>query len=184
LIFTPKYLLNSTWWKEIHGDYNLSNCSFAIDIEKNYMKELDYIDQHIGNSYYIFIFSSFEHSFRRISKAYDLQRFNLDKNNFESLFKNTIKGIIPEENKNNFIEIDTILRNSIHNNGAYVSRSSSKDRHIKWNGKSYNFKQEKPIKTDLWKLNIDFTKELIHIFDRINEFEPLMSIRAIQDPTE
>ncbi len=129
------------------------------------MKELDYIDQHIGNSYYIFIFSSFEHSFRLISKVYNPQRFDLDKNNFQSLLWNVIKDIIPTESKNNFIEIATNIRNSIHNNGAYVNRNS-KNQRIIWNGKFYNFKHEKPIKTDLWKLNIDFTKEIIHIFDK------------------
>jgi hypothetical protein len=93
------------------------------------IKEFDYIEQHIGNSYYVSIFSGFEHSFRPILREFDPSGFEHNKNSFESLFKNIVKSIIPIENKNNFIENATTIRNFIHNNGAYVSRSS-KDRPI------------------------------------------------------
>ncbi|TVP40081.1 hypothetical protein [Candidatus Nitrosocosmicus arcticus] len=184
LIFTHKHLGNTTWWKETYIDYNLSNRSFAKKPEDNYPREFDYIDQHIGNSYYIFIFSSFEHSFRLISKEYDPTSFEQNKNSFESLFKNIIKGIIPTENKNNFIEIATTIRNSIHNNGAYISRNSKDRPIIDWDGKLYRFNHQKPIETDLWKLNLDFTRELLHIFDKIIEHQSIASKRYIYDSTE
>lgn len=184
LIFTHKYLGNKTWWKEIDIDYDLHPRTFEIKLDDNYSREFDYIDQHIGNSYLIFIFSSFEHSFRLISEVFDANSFETNKDSFESLFKNIIKGIVPTENKNNFIEVATTVRNSIHNNGAYVARSKKDRQILKWDGRAYSFKHQKPIQTDLWKFNIDFTNEVITIFDRILGNQTLYLKRYIPDPTE
>ena len=71
-----------------------------------------------------------------------------------------------------------------HNDGAYVSRQRKDKQILKWDGKAYSFKHRKPVKTDLWKFNVDFNWEIFSMFDMIIGNQKLASRKYIPDPTE
>ena len=69
LILSHKYFGNVDWWIQIKKDYNLSTRPIPFD------REWDYYDQMVTNSYFLFIFSSFESSLRLIVEQYDCQLY-------------------------------------------------------------------------------------------------------------
>jgi hypothetical protein len=65
LLVAHKIMGDENWWKEVQKEYNLS----ARPIP--FIREFDYYDQVVTNSFFLLMFSSFESSIRLIVKRYD-----------------------------------------------------------------------------------------------------------------
>lgn len=193
LIMSKKYFVNydnstnECWWKGIQKEYNLSNRRFDFDRQRLYY------DQVVTYSFLILIFSSFESSIRLITKQYDptLYQSNESKGySFNSLCqklmrKLKLKSKTRKEN-GKFIDLIVLFRNSIHNNGAYMPRKTTKKpREIEWNNTVFRFVENELIsQPQLWSNLISFSKEIRKIFTDIINSPEIKKISFYYDPAE
>ena len=177
LTLSHRYFGDEPWWSDTQRMYNLSTRPIPFD------REFDYCDQMISMSYFFFLFSSFEHSIRRIIHVYNPALYN-SQPDLSSLLKRLIKNL-SLENQDQFIDLITSIRNSIHNNGLYIPRGISSTRRIIWKSIPFHFDKNKSIEMkDLWLHWINISKEIISIFNRIINSEKIKKIRYYPDPTE
>ena len=188
LIFTDKHLLTTQWWAQTIKEYKIKMRSFEKTEIQVIEKESDYIDQHLLFSYFLFIFHTFESSFRIISKhcyPKDYLTPQGDPLPFMRLCNNILPkvGLYTKTEYKNFIRIVTKYRNSIHNNGVYISQELNPK--ILWKGQIYTFSNGNQIYyTDLWKVFIAFTDEYIDLFDKITKSINISKGSTITDITE
>ena len=137
----------------------------------------------ISMSYFFFLFSSFEHSIRRIIQVYNPELYN-SQSNISPLLKGLIKKL-ELDNKDRFIDLIILIRNSLHNNGLFIPRGTSPNRKIIWKGIPFHFDKNKSIEMkDLWIRWISISKEIVSIFNSIINSEKIKKIRYFPDPTE
>jgi hypothetical protein len=115
LIIAHKHLGEEEWWKTIHSDYELSNRPY------DFHREFGYFDQVNLNGTFILVFISFEHSTRLICKQYNLKLFQEKESTINGIWKG-IRKDLGINNRDDFIDLITNLRNSLHNNGLFVPR--------------------------------------------------------------
>jgi hypothetical protein len=131
LVTAHRHYGDESWWNDTQRIYNLSKRRIPFD------REFDYCDQMISMSYFFFLFSYFEHSLRRIIQVYNPELYNS-----QSDISPLLKGIIKKlelDNKDQFIDLITLIRNSIHNNGLFIPRKTSSNRKIIWKGIPFLF---------------------------------------------
>ena len=175
LILAHKYLGAEDWWKDIYNEYGLSKRPY------DYNREFSYFDQTVMNGYFLFIFNSFEHSLRLISKQYDNTLYQNQKNSLNALCKGMIKGLALKK-RDDFIDLVTYLRNSMHNNGLFVPGGKLTGRKIVWNNTIYSFNENQPIKdskSDMWLSFVPISKEIRTIFNEIINSNPIKSARIL-----
>ena len=86
--------------------------------------------------------------------------------------------------RKNFKTIVINFRNSIHNNGTYISRKGASNG-IPWNDDTYIFNHGQRIeKPDLWIHYIKFSHEFIKIFIDIINLNIIQKESYIEDITE
>jgi len=183
LTLSHRYLGDESWWIDIQRIYNLSKRPIPF-----FDRELDYFDQMISMSYFFFIFSSFEHSIRRIIQVYNSElnksQLNKSQSNINTLLKEVIKNL-DLDNKDEFIDLFILIRNSIHNNGLFIPRGTSSNRKIIRKGIPFHFDKNKSIEIkDLWIHWISISKEIVSLFNSIINSEKIKKIRYFPDPTE
>jgi hypothetical protein len=182
LVVSHKHLSNENWWKDIQKEYNLSTRRISFN------KEFDYYDQVVTFSFLILVFSSFESSIRLITKQYDATLYQSQKDyGFNSLCKELMRKLklLTKEN-DKFIDLFVLLRNSIHNNGAYMPlKSPKKPREIKWNNTVFRFVENELISPpQLWPNLISFSKVICKIFTDIINSSEIKKIGYYHDPAE
>ena len=172
-----RYFGDESWWIETQSKYNLSKRPIYFD------REFDYCDQMISMSYFFFLFSAFEHSIRRITEVFSPELYNS-----QSSFSPLLKGLIKKlnlNNEDNFVDLITSIRNSIHNNGLYIPRNSTISRKIVWKNIAFHFDKNKQFtKEELWLHWINITKETINLFNKIINSNEIKKISYYNDPTE
>ena len=100
---------------------------FLIDPMKNYKRKLEYMDQTIAYFYYISIFNAFEHCFRIISEKYDVTLYESQKKSINRLFTAFIAPLqLRIDDRLDFMNVVIKIRNSIHNNGGFISPKKNK----------------------------------------------------------
>jgi hypothetical protein len=160
LLVAHKYMGDENWWNEVQKEYSL----FARPIP--FVREFDYYDQVVTNSFFLLMFSSFESSIRLIVKRYDSKLYNSQRD-----FNPLSKGLISKlklGHKDRFIDLISSIRNSIHNNGLYVPKGSTKSKKVVWNNVMFQFDENKPIAIkDLWSSLIPISREVHSIFSGI-----------------
>jgi hypothetical protein len=177
VVFSDTHLFEENWWENPLPKYNISQRFFAQKYIDSREKEIDYIDEHIMTSYFIFIFHTFEHSFKIICKKYFPDDYYQTNNkgekrirNFKNLFDITIpKFNLWNDERQRFIEIVVKFRNIIHANGVYTN-DKGKSSTYSWNNNKYSFIHGQQIEvkdSDLWTEYTRFSKEFIKIFDGI-----------------
>jgi hypothetical protein len=132
LILAHKYLGEMSWWDNIHNEYNRSPRPY------DFKRQFDYFDQIIMNCYFLFVFNSFEHSVRLICDQYNYQLFQEQKKSINALCKGITKDLGLQK-RDEFIDLITYLRNSLHNNGIFVPAGKLKSRKIVWNNTIHFF---------------------------------------------
>lgn len=154
------------FWQVTETEYSIQERLFDTNPKENYKRKLDYMDQAIGNNFYISIFNAFEHSFRTIAEKYDANLYDQQKKSLNSLFTAFIGPLqLQTTDREKFINVVTRVRNSIHNNGVFIS-PKKQDTRYNWNNYPYRFCHGKLIKIpDIWLHYIKFSKEFIKIFD-------------------
>jgi len=176
-LVTAHRYFDESWWNDTQQIYNLSKRRLPFE------REFDYCDQMISMSYFFFLFSSFEHSIRRIIQVYNPELYN-SQSNISPLLKGLIKKL-ELDNKDRFIDLIILIRNSLHNNGLFIPRGTSPNRKIIWKGIPFHFDKNKSIEMkDLWIRWISISKEIVSIFNSIINSEKIKKIRYFPDPTE
>jgi hypothetical protein len=179
---TNDFLQNEDWWKDIQKEYDLSDRPFPFD------RQLLYYDQVVTFSFLILMFSSFESSISLITKQYDATLYQSQKDyGFNSLCKELMRKLklLAKEN-DKFIDLIGLLRNSIHNNGAYMPlKSPKKPCEIKWNNTVFRFVEKELISPpQLWPNLISFSKVICKIFTDIINSSEIKKIGYYHDPAE
>lgn len=179
-------------WRKNHEKYKIKERRWYNVAYKNYVIDLDYTDEYLLNSYFTFIFHTFEYAFRSIFiKLFPDEYFNIknDKKtpkSFGNLWEQFVKTteLKNDNTRKNFKTIVFNFRNSMHTNGVFVSPSGTSSK-IPWNNDIYPFNHEKRIeKDDLWIHYIAFTREFIYIFNDIMRLKELQDEAYIKDTTE
>lgn len=175
LILSHKYLGDENWWIQAHKDYDLSKRPIP------FVREFDYYDQIVTNSYFFFVFCSFESSLRLIVEQYDIQLYKSQKD-FNPLSKKFLKDLsLKNEETDNFIDVLSSVRNSLHNNGRYVNRT----RHIPWSNIDFHFVENRLISTDeFWSWLMPISREIYRILFGIVSSDKIKKIAYFDDPTE
>ena len=177
LLVSHKYFGEESWWRDIQQEYDLSARNIPYD------REFDYADQITTISYFLFTFSSFEHSLRLICKTYNPSLYQSQKD-FNPLCKALLKksGIAK---KDVFIDLIGTIRNTVHTNGLYVPRGNTKNKRIVWKNQIFDFNENKPIKfSNLWTSWISISAEIFDIFTELINFPDIKKIRYFKDPSE
>ena len=191
VVFSDTYLFKEDWWINTLPQYHVKKRFFSQNYIDSREKEIDYITEHLIYSYFIFVFHTFEHSFKIIcEKCYFSDYVEItSKGERRRDFKNLVEKVLPklnlwDDNRKNFIEIVVKFRNSIHNNGVYINYKKNSHTYL-WNCKNYTFEHGKNIEvkdSDLWTENIKFSYELICIFDGIVNSITEQHIEDITEP--
>src|SRR5829696_4503221 len=177
LVVAHKYLGDENWWKDTQKEYVLAARPIPFD------KEFDYYDLVVTISYFQLIFSVFESSVRLIVKTYDPPLYQSQRD-FNPLCKRLLSDL-GLSGKEDFIDLISTIRNSIHNNGRFVPRGSTKTKRIKWNNILFSFDEDKPIIiSQLWSTFIPFSKEIFNIFSCVISSPEIMKRRYYPDPSE
>lgn len=178
--------------KSKYKKYGISQRKWFNTYYENYKKDLYYTDEYLLNSYFIFVFHTFEYSLRTIFKEcfpadyYVVFKKKKKAKNFSNLWDEfvTKTGLNNDNARQNFRSIVFNFRNSIHNNGVFLSPSGNSPV-ITWKGSPYSFVQGKQIqKSDLWNDYILFTREFMSIFTEIMKLKEVKSLNYIEDITE
>lgn len=126
IIFRDTYLFTEKWWDVLLPNYNIEPRLFATIQIDTRVREICYIDQHLVYSFFIFIFHTFEQSFKIICRKCFPEYYFITTKDWKKIsnFKKLIESVLPKLNLwnnavQNFIEIVVKFRNSIHNNGIY-----------------------------------------------------------------
>jgi len=144
-------------WKKNHENYGIKERKWHPTPYENYVTEIAYTDEYLLNSYFTFIFHTFEYAFRSIFiKLYRDDYFNIRNGkktpkSFSNLWEMFVKrtSFKPDEVRNNFKIIVFNFRNSIHNNGIFVSPSGDSI-DIPWNDDTYHLEHGKRIEKKIY----------------------------------
>ncbi len=197
VIFSDTHIFTENWWSETLPKYGIHRRLFALEEIRDREISIDYLDQHIIFSYFLFVYSSFEHSLRVICRhsypnIYTFKNRNGEKRkrDFKTQFEMLVRELkFMDNNLQNFIEIVVKFRNSIHNNGDFITEKVNTNEEENyhtyvWNDETYEFKNGSSIRVnsnDLWSDYIKFTDELIRIF---GELVSQLTDPYIEDVTE
>lgn len=157
--------------------------------EKFVIEEHDNVNQYLATGYFISIFSIFEHSFRILAKLYDHNQYKIDEGSINHLYNHFIpqyKKDSPSLDKQytDFFDYLTTIRNSIHNNGRYISRGIHQlPKQVKdFDGIVYTFHHDTIISVnDVWNNNIRMTKAFSSIYNDIVLLPRFMKEPLIED---
>lgn len=191
VIFSDTHIFSEVWWSEILPKYGIHRRMFDKEEIRSREISIDYLDQYIIFSYYLFVVSVFEHSIRVICKHsfpniyyYTTTKGDERMRDFKTQFEMLVKELMMmNTNLQNFIEIVVKFRNSIHNNGVYINENGNSPIYL-WDDVSYEFKNGDSIRVrsnDLWSDYSKFTDELIRVFGAIAD---KLSATYIEDITE
>lgn len=196
VIFSDSVLFSDAWWSNNLSDYKISKRHFANDAIDSREKEIDYIDLHLLFSFFIFVFHTFESSFRIVCKQCFSDDYYITKENGEKK-KRDIKNLcevilrkvrVCDKERQNFLEIVVKFRNSIHNNGVYIHDKERSPSPYNWKNNPYAFKHGKQIELekgrDLWIEYVRFAKEFTDIFEDLIKSPPVRNHSFIEDVTE
>jgi hypothetical protein len=134
-----EYASKEEWWRQIHKKYGIRERKFYSTEKDNFALESSFIDKNFTNSFFILMFNAFEHSFRGMSREFDNKIYPLNPN-LGVYFPNIMSKLnLLKAEMNTIIEIVPIIRNSIHNNGVFVSTKGNSTKSLPWKNKTYNF---------------------------------------------
>jgi hypothetical protein len=125
---TIQTIANPKWWKESYNKDSMTAQDLAA------IKNLERLSKH---SFFLFFFSRIETLLR---KTINFVSTGFDTTGTTS-FYNVYLKYLNEIGLDRYIplfDICRLIRNTIHNNGVFIS-SSGNDRSISWNGKDFNF---------------------------------------------
>ena len=177
LIFVDKHLDTPNWLNCIRAEYSLS------DRRAIRYRELNYYYQTTVNCTFIHLFNAFEHAIRRICEKYDNRLYESKKGSIGLLCKKLFRQL-ELNNKDEFIDLITHLRNSLHNNGLYMPLRDLENKEIEWNDTIFSFIVNQPIKSDLWRSLIPICKETTCLFNEIISTKTIKEISGFPDYTE
>lgn len=197
MIFSDTTLSTEDWWAKKLPKYKINKRIFSTSTLESRQIEKRYIDRYLQFSFFNSVFQTFESSFRIICEKCFRDENYISKENGEKN-KRDIKDLcevilrkldLLDKDRENFLEIVIHFKNSLHNNGVYISENQkSTPTTYRWKHNSYLFSHSKQIKlesnSDLWTEYIKFTRELISIFTEVIDHPTVKKYRFIEDITE
>ncbi|HJR48956.1 MAG TPA: hypothetical protein VJ799_12435 [Nitrososphaeraceae archaeon] len=196
VIFSNSALLENDWWSKKLPEYKIQKRHFANNNVVSIEKEIDYIDQHLLFSFFIFVFHTFESSFRIICfecfyNDYYITRKDgkKKKRDFKNLYDVVLGKLkLLNSDREIFIEIVVKFRNSIHTNGVYLNDKENSPPPYRWKNHPYTFNHGEQIvlekDQDLWTEYFRFTREFIDIFEDVIKCSEVQKQKHIKDITE
>lgn len=175
LIFMSTNLNNTCWWK-MHTRDEISSADIAI-----YLKEFESFSK-IG--FVQAIFSSIESSLRLYLRAVAPSACSQGTAAFNSVYECLFKSHLccePTEGIE-LLELLRNVRNTIHNNGVYVSKTST-NQQIAWKGNEFSFEHGKPVGFVTWPLLLEIVGALQIMVGQVVTDPKLTGIRTdVIDP--
>ena len=195
MIFSDMTLLTEDWWLKKLPKYKINKRIFATSSQESRQVEVGYIDHYLLSSYFNFIFHTFESSFRIICEnCFNDEYYNIkedgerEKRDIKNLCVVILKKLdLLDNDRENFLEIVVKFRDSLHNNGVFISEKQNSPRPYKWKHNSYVFNYGEQItlenNSDLWTEYFRFTREFISIFTEVVNHPTVKKYRLIEDIT-
>lgn len=175
LTFISKHLLHNDWWNWISGE-NISNVDKQIYTTEfaNFAK-VGYVQG---------IFLAVESSLRLFLRALDPAACNGGMAEFKSIYECLFNSKLAVNPAGGIALLDLmrLVRNTIHNNGVYFSPRGV-DAQLTWNGRTYEFKQGKPVDFLTWETLFQLSDALHSLLRQIVEDVNLQRVTTeITDP--
>lgn len=196
IIFSDTVLFTDEWWSKSLSTYKIQQRHFGHTIIETRNKEIEYIDQHLTFSFFIFTFHTLESSFKMMCKHcfpsdYYMNGKNDDKgvHNFRNLFERVMCNLnLWDDDLKSFIEVVVKFRNSLHNNGVFINDKGNSPPPLTWENNTYSFTHGQPIlidsNSDLWNEYLRFTRKFISVFEKIIKSPEIQKHGVIEDVTE
>lgn len=147
-------------------------------------------NQFIANGYSTIMYHLFEHSFRVICQEYDVAKYNRQKGRFGAIFPTFVKDFKEQTNLLDDINIEVyeyvqIVRNSLHNNGVFVSPTKTDRTDIlNLDNIRITLKHNQHITvTDSWYELLRMSRWYLMIFTGIIAVPKIASLDYIEDPS-
>jgi len=137
-IFMSKFLMDISWWHRV--------CQKPINntVPQVYINGFN---RFIKFGLVHGIFSCVESSIRIFLRALDTAACNCGLDNFKNIYECLLQSKLsnPLPKGVELLRLFRLIRNTIHNNGVYFHKNG-KEYTIKWKGKTYEFKQDVPVR--------------------------------------
>ncbi len=193
LMMCDKNIRDRKYLEDIYNDYSIKNRFLVYpEIEKSTHEILYNITgQFIANGYSSSMYHLFENAFRIICQQYDLKKHDNQKGKFNNIFQTFIKEF---ENDTKLLDgVNTelyeyiqIVRNSLHNNGAYVDKDKT-DRPdvLNFDKDRITFKHNQPIATEngVWYELVKMSSWYMRVIGGIISVPKIESKTFIPDPS-
>jgi hypothetical protein len=188
-ILIDKYLvkgITSGWWEKIPNQYGFEIAPVDGSFEDSIGRTIDRVDMTMILTYIQFLFSSLESTIRLLVRNINPIKYEQGRNSFKTLISWLLEESRVTETHSDFIEIISILRNSVHNNGVYSPTSSkATDKKIVYNGIICDFKINHKINVgvNIWQLLFHLTDECLSIVKGIITSPEIIQKSYIKDPS-
>lgn len=183
LLISYKNRKNDQMWHDLYKEYKIQDRGILYGNRKTAVDVInDIFNQYISNSYFNFMFNLFEHAFRVIARKYDSDKYDKIKS-FHDLFESFMKDFnLFDERIHNFIDYAIIIRNSIHNNGKFVSPTKKDRTIVNFDNDEITIKHDQIIEVrSLWYNNIKISDRFLMIYNDILLVSKVKKIPSIED---
>jgi len=149
----------------------------------------DITNQFIVNGYSSTMYHLFEHSFRVICQEYDSVKYDRQKGRFGTIFPTFVNDFKTQTNLLDGINTDVyeyvqIVRNSLHNNGIFVSPTKNdRENILNFDNIKITLKHNQPITTNVWYELFRMSRWYLMIFNGIISVPKIASLNYIKDPS-
>lgn len=189
LLMSDTNISNKEYLQKIYSIYSVTDrFDVYAEVSKTPQQVLtDVIGSFIANGYFSSIYHLFENAFRIICQAYDSKKYDKQHGKFYNIFDTFTKdfkstGCLDGINIEVFKYIN-IIRNSIHNNGVYVSDNKTDRTDIlNFDGERITIKHLQVIPTsDVWQYLFKMSMWCLIVFVDIIRIPKIESIPFIKD---
>lgn len=193
LMMADTGLQNQNYLNDLYSKYSITN---RFEVYKDAGRStqdilVDITGQFIANGHFSSMYHLFENAFKIICQEYDLSKYDLQKSKFANIFGTFMKEFKTKTHLLNGINTDVydylqIVRNSIHNNGMFVS-SEKTDRHNirNFDGDILTIKHNQVIPViDVWQDLFKMSGWFNEIFTGIISIPKIESASLILDQSQ
>ncbi len=177
MIFVGQHLCDPSWWP------NTTKRDRPIPSEAKRVYLISEYDTFVRIGFVQTLLSSVESGFRILLRALDPAACIAGTAEFKSVYDCLLKSKVSSTPKESIELMDLLryIRNTIHNNGLYFSRSGT-DEQVVYEGRSYTFVHGKSVDFVTWGLLISLVRNLVDLTAQVVVDTNVAGIGTIQDP--
>lgn len=189
LMMSETNISSKKYLQSVYSHYSITDrFDIYAEVSKTPQQVLtDVISFFIANGYFSSMYHLFENAFRIICEEYNAEIYDRQKGKFHNIFEKFVKMFrtikILDGISTEVFEYINILRNSIHNNGVYISKDKiDRPDILNFDGKRITIKHRQVIPVDnVWQDLFKMSSWYLIVFASIIRIPKIESVPFILD---